>query len=435
MPGLSPGGSPGPNPARTWRPTRSGLVLLALLALTAGLMLRPLLSVGDGLSPLGDQYSEGAAVRAGDGFAAEGFARTWGLPDVAYGGRFPEHGLNGPSGVRPDDPVYHGDPPGPYWYLGLLITLGGPDRLFLYRLISIGLAWVAVAGFAALLARTLGPARAAFVLATCVAAPLFTNLAHGLYNHGPILYLLALEVAVLLHWFAGRGRASAPLLALGVLGFLQGLLSYHHGALVALTPLPIALLATPAERPFPTRRVIAAVIVAGATFALAHAIHFGQSVLYFGSVAEAVAEYRFRSGKLYGLADTPWAVAPRWKLLLFGFGRTVQAYFRWTELLAPASIALAAVWLGSLVCRDATSGLVGRWYLAFRSGAGWRQLGAVVLAAAITEIWLVLMPYHAINHLPHVGREFFLIYFCMAVSLATTVRCRLKKSADADGLN
>lgn len=420
------GGEDAASPIRRATPPLLGLV-------TALLMLVPLWRAGDGLSAAGDDYSEAGAVRAAERFAREGFGKTAGLPDVGYGERFPLVGLRLPSGIRADDAVYHGDPPGVYWGLGLLMTLGGPDRLAAYRYVSVGLALLACGVLVAALARTLGAGRAAFVYVACLGAPMFTSMAHGLYNHGPTLSLLLVEIAILARMF-GRGAARPwELVGLGVLGLLQGWLSYHYAGLVAFAPVPIALLLTPPGRPVPWRSVLAAVVVAGAGFVLAHVFHFGQSVLYFGSVAEAVAEYRFRSGKQYELAGTALAAGPRGLLVLHGIGLSARVYGRWTHLLAPMSILVSAAWLASLLVTDMAGTILGRWRFAARSSAGSRQILAIVAAIAIVELWVVLMPYHAINHMPFTGRQFFLVYLATALSIATTVRVEVARIGEGPG--
>ena len=50
-------------------------------------------NLGDSLSPVADPFSEANALRAGEGYAKEGFSHSYGLPMVGYGDQFPETGF------------------------------------------------------------------------------------------------------------------------------------------------------------------------------------------------------------------------------------------------------------------------------------------------------------------------------------------------------
>lgn len=374
-----------------------------------------------------DGYSEAIVVRAADRFAAEGFAETAGLPDAAYGDRFPNLGITGPSGIRDDDAVYHGDPPGPHWVAGLAFMLWGGEHLGRTRLIPVALAIAAAIALARALAMTLGNPRALFVLAACAACPMFTNMSNSLYYHSYTLALLMVQIAVLLDLFARPGpapRARPRLIALGLIGFAQGYLSYCFGGVVALAAIPIALLATADARPIPRRLLIWAVTVPAAAFAAAHLLHFGQSVLYFGSIHEALAEYAFRSRKTYAVDDLyPGRVGYASRVLL-GLWLATTACFRYTHLFTPASLMVVGLLVAILLIRRASGTARPRWRWELASRPTRRRLLGLLIAIAAGVSWFILKPSHAITHVQVVSRAFFLPYFGTALFLAMTVRLR-----------
>lgn len=375
-----------------------------------------------------DGYSEAIVVRAADRFVAEGLAATAGLPDAAYGGRFADMGITGPSGISDDDTVYHGDPPGPHWIAGLGFKIWGGDHLGRTRLVPVALAIAATIYLAQALAAALGNPRALFVLTACAACPMFTNMSSSLYYHGYAVALLMVQIALLLGLFAGHGpqpptRAWPRLVALGLIGLAQGFLSYSYGGVVALAAVPIALLAAADARPIPRALLAWAVVLPAAGFTIAHLIHFGQSVLYFGSVPEALAEYAFRSRKPYGV-DPNLGYVPK---TLFGLQLAAVGVFRQTHLFTPASLAVFGLLITTLVVRRAAGTARPHWRWELASRPTRRRLLGLLVAFAAGASWIVLKPSHAITHLQVIGRAFFLPYIACALFLAMTVRLRASR--------
>ncbi|MFO0959120.1 MAG: hypothetical protein U0800_17110 [Isosphaeraceae bacterium] len=372
-----------------------------------------------------DGYSEGVVVRAADRFVAEGFAVTWALPDPGYGGRFPDMGIIRPSGIRSDDSVYHGDPPGPHWIAGLGFKLWGGEHLGRTRLIPVASSIAAAIYLARALAMALGNPRALFVFAACAACPMFTNMSDSLYYYGYAHALLMAQIAVLLGLFAGPGpvtRAWPRLVALGAIGLAQGFLSYAYAGVVALAAIPIALLIMPPARPIPRALLFGAVAVPAVAFVSAHLIHFGQSVLYFGSIRETLDEYAFRSNKTYWVESQYPAVQGHAHKVLLGFRMASIDFVRQTHLFAPTSLAILGMLAAALVLRRAAGTARPRWRWELASRPTRRRLLGLLAAVAVGTSWIVLKPNHAIAHLPVVGRTFFLPYFACALFLALTVR-------------
>lgn len=408
------------------RRSRAGGCAL-LLGLTALLHAVALRRCGDGLSPTADAYSEANVLRSGERFAREGLGPTVGLPDVAYGGRFPGVGIEGPSGHRPGDTVYHGDPPGTSWLAALYIRALGIENLPLFRLAPVGLHLAASSVFLLALVRTAGATPGMIVYAACLLAPMSIRTTHSLYYYGYALSLWLLEIAALLRLFARDtpGR-TGDFVLLGGLGFLQGWLSYEQCGVVAFSAVPLALLATPSDRPIPWRRLLLAVLVPGCGFVLAHVGHFLQSVAYFGDLRETLAEYAHRSGKLYGYESTPQAEWSRPALVLYGLRTAAVAYVRWTENFAPLSDAVLAATLAALTLARASTRALGRWRLDAEFAVPRRRALALLAALGVAQVWLVLKPFHALNHAPLIGRHAFLFYLCSCLVVAQGTRLRLR---------
>jgi hypothetical protein len=380
--------------------------------------------IGDNLDPL-DGLSEATVVRAAEQFAAEGFWVHWGLPNVGYGTRFPGIGLTQASGIRSEESVYHGDPPGPHWLAGLGFRLWGSERLVLTRLIPAGVGITAVVVFASALARTLGPARAVFAYALCLATPMFTNMTHSLYYHGYTHGLLLCQLAMLLRMFSGDGSARVgSLIGLGWLGFAQGWMSYAYCGPVAFAALPIALVITPADRALPWRQVLAAILVPGFGFVLAHLLHFGQSVLYFGDLEVAIKEQLYRASKTYWIAGTFWRDKPHWMIILLGLRMMAEAFLRWTHIAAPTSLLVLGATVAALTLSRIFWIVRPRWWFAVTFAVGLRQAVGVFLAFAAAVVWVFLKPHHAVCHMSVVGRTLILPVIACAILLAVAVKVR-----------
>jgi hypothetical protein len=382
-----------------------------------------------------DAYSEAGVIRAAERFASDGFAVTYGLPDVAYGPRFPRLGLTGPSGPLAGETVYHGDPPGTYWIAGALYRPSGDGVLRRMRMAPIAVAVVATGTFAWALARTMGPTRALIVLVLCLSAPMFTNMSHSLYYHGYGLSLLLMQIAVLVRWFASGGLARPVpyLTALGVIGFTQGWLSYAYCGVVTFAAVPIALLLTPAGRPVPWARLLAAVAAPGAAFVAAHGLHFGQSLMYYGNFDNVIDEYIYRSNKIYWLEAAGVDQGSPWTVRLFGMRELIENFGRWTHLGGPVAFLVAAATLAAIVVRRLSVAIRPGWRVEVVSSVTSRQAIGTLAALAAACVWAVLKPHHMIAHKSVTGRAMFLPYVCCAILLATALEVRFRASPHSTG--
>jgi hypothetical protein len=392
----------------------------ALLLLTLLINIYYLYGCGDGLSRWADGYSEAGSLRGAEGFTNLGFFQNCGLSDVSYGHRYPEDGLTRPSGIDPNDTIYHGYPPGSEWITAVQMRFFGAEHPWRLRIFPTAFGMAAATIFLLALIKTIGAPRALFVYLVCLLAPMFTNMTHSLYYHGYAFGLLLVQVAMLLVIFASpRPLRVGSLLLSFALGFVQGWLSFDYCFVVTFAAIPIALLIAPRFDRSVMWTLAFLVVASGLGFGVALGLHFLQSAVYFGSIRGALAEYAFRSHKTYAVAEK-LKDYPTGALLLRGLIEYGRAYLRWTQLFSPASIIVTGATLAAVFLSRA-SFTVGR---SFRLVATFahspRILAGIVSALVIGLMWLFAKPFHAFNHLAFVGRHLFLFYFGCAILLART---------------
>jgi hypothetical protein len=379
---------------------------------------------GNGLSEVADPYSEANALRAGERFAKDGFTVNCGLPDVTYGPRFPGRGIRKSSGKEASDPVYHGYPPGADWLAGVYIKVFGIDHIGRFRSVPIAFGMVAAAVFLGALARTLGVARGLAVYLGCLLAPMFTNITHGLYYHGYAQSLMLLEFSALMLALRRSGPLGVwPPAVVFLIGFAQGWLSFDYCFVVTFAAVPLAFLVGPPGEPVAWRKVLTLVLAAGVGFTAAHALHFLQSVTYFGSLQAAVEEYTYRSNKRYGVG-TPVEAMSKPAQLLHGLKMYGVAFLKWTVLFSPASIVVMEATAAVLLLSQATATVRHRLMFELDSSSRGRDVVGLALALGVSIAWLFAKTFHALNHLTFNGRHMFLFYFacCLVVARSTALK-------------
>jgi hypothetical protein len=396
----------------------------ALLVFTLLIHISFIYRCGDGLSPWADDYSEAGSLRAAERFANEGFFQNYGLSDLGYGDRYPGKGLRRGSGKDPNDPIYHGYPPGPDWLSGLQMRVFGPEHLQRLRILPVTIGMIGASLFLLAMIRTIGADRALLTYLACLLAPMFTNMTHGLYYQGNAFSLLLVQIAVLVLALGRPGPIGARWIALlFLLGFLQGWLSFDYCFVVAFAAVPIALLVAPDGDRHGLRTVLLLVAAPGSGFLSAHGLHFLQSTLYFGGIRGAIEEYAYRARKGYDPGEF-YGDHPKWFVIYSGVVIFTKAYIKYTHLFSPASILLTEATLAVAVLSRASC-RVGR-NLRFRASfsARPRMFAGVATALVIGLVWLFAKPYHAINHVFFVGRHLFLFYFscCLFIAQATSLR-------------
>lgn len=391
----------------------AALLVLAVLAPPAQ-QVRYAFALGEALSPIADPFAEADTIRSAEAYAAEGLASQAGLPQVTFGRRFPGEGTQpGPDASA----IYLHYPPLPNWIAGLVVRAVGGVRVPLMRLAPIAVGFACLGALATALARAEGRLRAAAILGALEVAPLFSNMMHGLHHEGYALALLLAELGVLVRAFAPPREGVPPprgtLAWLAAIGFLEGWLSFDFCFLVAFAALPIWLLSPDPLAPPARRRAALCVLVPGAAFTAAHALHFLQVAIHLGGLGAALDDYlriavRRAAGTLDGRPVPPPALLSL--LRRYVFELLPSPRFLGTAGSGVAAVAVLALLAGNIRVRLGGDGL------AFRAPR--RRLLAAAAAFAIASLWLAVMRQHAAVHAHYVPRHWVLFYFVVVLGVA-----------------
>lgn len=389
------------------------------------------------LSPIADRYSEANALRAGERYATLGFTDYAGLPDVAYGTQFPNDGYMGdylrehPGAARVPGPlIYTHYPPAPDWIAGVLTKVFGVGRLTLFRLFPIAFGLVCMAFFASSLVRAVGMVKGFVVLLLLAAAPMFTNMMHGLHYQGYAFSLFLVQLGILLRVFAPGSSPNAsvrrPAAALAALGFVQGWFSFDYFFLVSLAAVPFAFLwAKPEREDGGARRLFWCVAAPLVGFGAAHALHLVQVAVFHQSLSTAIRDLgtaaahraaHSRGLDIYGDKDTSLRSLLRW------YGRMLHHDDRFFGSLYPWAMAAA---LTIAVCRQARFECARPVPLRLTWDARGRAGLALGAAFLISGLWVLVMRNHAVVHLFYISRHFFLGYFVAVVMLVMFLRVEM----------
>jgi hypothetical protein len=372
--------------------------------------------LGGGLSRVADPYSEADAIRSGEGYAARGFAVDSGLPDLLYGGRYPEAGtMSEPALKGFARRIYTHYPPGPNWIVGLMTVMCGAGATGCYRALPIACGVLAMAFLAWSLLSTLGGARGGAALVLLACARMSYNMMHGLHYQGYALSLLLVQVGLSLRILRLPGRLRwARAVALALLGFAQGWLSFDYVFLVSLAALPLWLL-----QPKPSGRsarwqLAALTCLPAAGFALACLLHFAQVAHFLGGTPAALRDFRVVASWRLAGADpsggAPGGVWGRWEILR----AYVFEHLPRSGNLGKSAYLLALIALLALVVPRArvTVGARRRWVVTWQPAIRRARRALVLLAAlAASATWILIMRNHAYYHPHFLPRHFLLLYF------------------------
>jgi hypothetical protein len=400
------------------------LAVIALVAYAVVQQVDVAHELGDRLSRIADRYSEANTVRAVDGYRAEGLLSNAGLPDSAFGGRFPRAGH---EPLAPDGYVDTHYPPGPMWLAYGMASACGTERIACLRTLPIAVGAAALAAFALGLVASLGPARGALATLAVLPVPLVTNMMHGLHYQGYAFALLLVQMLLVLRFYERGSRSWRRLgSACFALGFLQGWLSFDYFFLVALCPVPFAALLSDLGRS-EQRRVLLGLVACGAAgFALAHGLHFLQVVAFSGGLAAAASDLlgsaleRFDPGRTPELRRMDLGSAQTDPLMVASFYLQVVAahpnFF---------GFRLGGLLLALLAC----SFLLGGRSFPIHGARVRVALGdarprgaALALGTAVACLWIVSMRGHALAHQHFIPRHLFLAYFVGVYATLRSVR-------------
>lgn len=397
--------------------------IILVAAVFAAICAMRINKLGPELDRTADAYSEANSIRAAEAFLAEGFTAHHGLQRIVYGKRFPDVGSaqsdRFEEKIIPADRnsfVYMHYPPGPDYIIALTALFTGLDNLSLLRTVP------AIASLAAMVVLMATISRAmSFKMAgplsgvVLIAAPIFCRYAVVMHVQCYTTAAMLLAVAVCIHAFWVAPRISRwHIAAMAALGFFQGWMSFDYAFVATLLAVPVWLLARGDNKPVTLRGLIAIIVVSGAAFTFAHALHLAQVAGELGGIGPALAELSgsatYRAGVReiaspeiphQGYPAFAWsAISSHVHLLLDGFKDAAR---RETFGFSMVATLLAA----ALVHMRCT----------LRPSARAYHLLAIVASIVIALIWSVVMPQHATVHAAFTLRHFLLLYLVAWLSL------------------
>lgn len=410
--------------ARRYVATMAIVLIVAVLAIDQWLQIRSL--QGD-LSTTADAWTEADTLRAAAGYAQLGFTANAGLPDLCFGNQFADQGtkkilragldtygsweagaLAGRGDkVDGDHFIYTHYPPGPHWLAGLMTVTFGPAQVGLLRSLPVALGLIAILYLTWEMSRSLSTPVAAACLAIFACLPMFRNMMHGLSYQGYALALLLIELGLCLRLARNGWRVPGSIIALSVIGFIQGWLGFDYFFLVALAPVTVWMV----ERSSPSSWKLVALSCVGcaAGYALAHLLHFLQVVAYYGSTSAAlhdfaaVAQYRSSGEAL----DGGQRMRPI-RAVLWDYVTTHTAHP--LHFNAPIMFFAACGTFALLLLRQVQPQRVSM-----------LPLIAIPVALAISSCWVVFMAQHSAQHWHFIPRHYFLLVFVTVLAVCSAL--------------
>jgi hypothetical protein len=391
---LSPVGLHVPAPRSLVTTFCTAVIVWVAFSLT-GQQLSRAYAMNNDLTDTGDAYSEANDARAGEGYATMGLTSNYGLPDAGFGTQY-EHlgGKHDPLLCKTPQPcVYLHYPPGPELGIGVMTTLFGKGRMFVYRLLPITLGLLSLLGLGAALYKALGPVRAAAVMWLIGGVPMTSNMMHVIALHEYALAFFFIELAVLLYTFSQPITRTWHVVAVGIAAFLEGWTAFDYVFLVALAPLAVFLAFKEVRNPVSRRRLMLLTLTAAGAYAFANVLHFLQVAAFLGGVREAF--FNFLAAGKNRTAGPTWVHPP-----ISGAAGLLTYY--WVHLLPKKEfydgtfVALVAV-VFALLWPKRTSITLGRWGSLVWTST-WAHLASFLLMLALCSGWIIVMQQHASIH-------------------------------------
>ncbi len=399
--------------------------------------------IGNGLSPF-DSFDEADAVRSAEAYAKHGFTVYHGLPRTLYGNRFANVGaldghLDSNGMVRaslrmgypermsnPSDWVYMHYPPGPNLLCGVLARWFGMERLWLWRLVPLTLAFISVIIFYRSMASAFGPDRSAWISLACALLPMANTYIPGLHFEGYTYSFQLLALSLLIQWLWLRRVSIWRLAALFFLGFLQGWLSFDVFFVISFAVVPLWLMRRAEGAAPPVRWLWAGIALPLIGFGFAHFLHLLQVVGELGSLRAGIAEFtstaRDRAGIGAGMEHFSY----------------IQSFTRMSYLYVREFLRLYNQHFGPFLPLAIIAGLL---LVCFRNSqfvffprkpqAGFTfsmrwpgpyGVGLTLLSALIVCLmWPIAMPGANIGNFHIYPRDFFLLYFVLVVATVRSI--------------
>ena len=384
-----------------------------------------------------DAYSEANNLREARNFLEQGLWKYHGLGNVYHDGMYPDEGFATESddkkyALTPEG-VYTHYPPGPEYLIYAAARLIGAEPVWRIRLLPIALGGAAMIFLGLSVRRRFGATVGWLVMGACAATPCVTDVFTCLHYQGYAFALLLFELGILL----STGTARWPF---AVLGFLQGWLSFDYVFLIAALPLAIELVMPRIDpvyrRRWPLAMTRAALI--GAAFAAAHLLHFFQVWAYWGTFAQALADFGASAAHRVGaerysgalgylahvdlilyayfigmfpfstLLHLPDADLPEGWMMFRIFGLSLGPWW----LLATAAV---GIWDARLPSGPNKRALIGDW------------LFVTLCGIATSSLWLIAMIDHAVHHRHFLYRHLFFAFFVSVLFCAVAIGRRLSQ--------
>ena len=278
--------------------------------------------------------------------------------------------------------------------------------------------------------RVLSPWNAAIIAVVFTQIPMIGNNMHGICYHGHLMALFLAELGLVLELVWSERFGWKPLLALGLVAFVQGWFSYEFAFITAFSPLLIVCLRDDWRERANLKRAALLVLVAGGGFAFAQITHLLQSAAFFGSFSHALQDLAKAGAKRTVGTGSNYRNT-------FALGHPIGTWLAyWTDVVGHPEFfngnffawLLAALAFFSLRGSDAT-------VLRFRGyELQWhpRRRFVFVLLGSLTiaSMWITAMPQHAFVHTHFLPRQFTLV--CVTVCLVMTRLFRIvATSADS----
>ena len=404
-------------------PRRASFVTLfsiAIIAATLGTLISQQFgyawSRADNLTEMFDAYSEANGIRAGEGYATNGFTSNAGLPEVSFGTQFDGVGGKYDRELCPDGPVhcvYLHYPQLPDLVIGASTKIFGVGHIGEFRLVPLFLGTFAFIFFAWALVTSIGAPRAAFIIGSFYFIPMSANAMHYLHNHSYQTHFLLIELGVLFLVFHRSGRLlKRYVVALFVIGLLLGYTAFDYFAHVSFGAIVVWMTtANPSEG---RRKVIVCTLAAVTGYALANILHFAEVAVYLHGFREALANF-VRAGKHRSMDKVPV------ELVRGPFG--VLDYYLFDLL--PRSqycnfsfVGVTAFTVALLSFRAPPSALRSRLTWAPRPTFVW----GFGFAVFVPCMWLLIMEQHSRIHGHFLPRNFFFSLIFAAAFVALSVR-------------
>ncbi|MCX7978594.1 MAG: hypothetical protein N2578_06275, partial [Bdellovibrionaceae bacterium] len=323
--------------------------------------------------------------------------------------------------------VYTHYPPGPDWICGFLTTMFGKGEYGKFRLFPLILTAIALAVLGLSVLRVLSPGAGFVFLSVLYSTPLVTKGSIVLYYQGYALALLLIQIGLyiskFLHSNQNGGRFDAYFLF--ALGFLQGWLSFDYFFLVSFSVVPFVFLAG-GQIQWPSHRFkIVYYLAPGFGFALAHAIHFLQVVVYYGSFTQALndflgaASYRAAGALPDGKGISPILNLKNY-LLQYPFDERVFGNM-WVFVILGAVLAI-------LIARAKV-----KTGISAEISEGRGEIFAVVSGFVVSLLWVIVMVNHSEIHFDFISRHLFLAAMVVMLVLALQIGGRRARCVDGEG--